>query len=134
MKTNLKISYPASEKVYMEGAIHPDIRVAMRRVRQMPTVSIRDGVRVEEPNSAIYIYDTSGPYGDPNIEIDLERGLPHLRKARYEFRWKDQFNLSLDPERALEYYKTSNNVGGRYCTMCGPNFCAMKISHTLCEE
>ena len=57
-----------------------------------------------------------------------------LSKARYEFRWKDQFNLSLDPERALEFYKTSNNVGGRYCTMCGPNFCAMKISHTLCEE
>ena len=57
-----------------------------------------------------------------------------LSKARYEFRWKDQFNLSLDPERALEYYKTSNNVGGRYCTMCGPNFCAMRISHTLCDE
>ena len=57
-----------------------------------------------------------------------------LSKARYEFRWKDQFNLSLDPERALEFYKTSNNVGGKYCTMCGPNFCAMKISHTLCEE
>lgn len=57
-----------------------------------------------------------------------------LSKARYEFRWKDQFNLSLDPEKALEYYKTSNTVGGKYCTMCGPNFCAMKISHTLCDE
>mgnify|MGYP003291973237 CR=1 FL=1 len=57
-----------------------------------------------------------------------------LSKARYEFRWKDQFNLSLDPERALDYYKTSNNVGGKYCTMCGPNFCAMKISHTICND
>ena len=57
-----------------------------------------------------------------------------LSKARYEFRWKDQFNLSLDPEKALEYYKASNTVGGRHCTMCGPNFCAMKISHTLCDE
>jgi phosphomethylpyrimidine synthase len=57
-----------------------------------------------------------------------------LSKARYEFRWKDQFNLSLDPERALEYYKSSNHVGGKYCTMCGPNFCAMKISHTICDE
>lgn len=57
-----------------------------------------------------------------------------LSKARYEFRWKDQFNLSLDPEKALEYYKTSNEVGGKYCTMCGPNFCAMKISHTVCDE
>ena len=57
-----------------------------------------------------------------------------LSKARYEFRWKDQFNLSLDPERALEYYKMSGDVGGRFCTMCGPNFCAMRISHTLCDE
>ena len=57
-----------------------------------------------------------------------------LSKARYEFRWKDQFNLSLDPEKALEYYLSSNKVGGKYCTMCGPNFCAMKISHTICNE
>ena len=56
-----------------------------------------------------------------------------LSKARYEFRWKDQFNLSLDPERALEYYKTANHVGGKYCTMCGPNFCAMRISQTIKE-
>ena len=54
-----------------------------------------------------------------------------LSKARYEFRWKDQFNLALDPERALEYYKTSNEVEGRFCTMCGPNFCAARISHSL---
>jgi len=54
-----------------------------------------------------------------------------LSKARYEFRWKDQFNLSLDPDRAVEYYKTANHVGGKYCTMCGPNFCAMRISQTL---
>lgn len=56
-----------------------------------------------------------------------------LSKARYEFRWKDQFNLSLDPEKALEYYKTGNHIDGKYCTMCGPNFCAMRISHRLSE-
>ena len=56
-----------------------------------------------------------------------------LSKARYEFRWKDQFNLSLDPERALEYYKQGHTVGGEFCTMCGPNFCAMRISHRLTE-
>lgn len=73
---------------------------------------------------------------------DLAKGHPGaairddaLSKARYEFRWKDQFNLSLDPDRALEYYKTANHVGGKYCTMCGPNFCAMRISQTLeCED
>ena len=72
---------------------------------------------------------------------DLAKGHPGayirdnaLSKARYEFRWKDQFNLSLDPERALEYYKTANHVGGRYCTMCGPNFCAMRISQSIEDE
>ena len=54
-----------------------------------------------------------------------------LSKARYEFRWKDQFNLALDPEKALEYYKTSNKTEGEFCTMCGPNFCAARISHSL---
>lgn len=54
-----------------------------------------------------------------------------LSKARYEFRWKDQFNLSLDPERALEYFKAGHHEDGEYCTMCGPNFCAMKLSRDL---
>lgn len=54
-----------------------------------------------------------------------------LSKARYDFRWKDQFNLSLDPERALAYFKAGGHEDGEYCTMCGPNFCAAKISHSL---
>ena len=54
-----------------------------------------------------------------------------LSKARYEFRWKDQFNLSLDPEKALEYFKAGHHEDGEYCTMCGPNFCAMKLSRDL---
>ena len=54
-----------------------------------------------------------------------------LSKARFEFRWKDQFNLSLDPERALEYYKEGSKNDGEYCMMCGPNFCAMRISQNL---
>ncbi|MBP8776866.1 MAG: phosphomethylpyrimidine synthase ThiC [Bacteroidaceae bacterium] len=69
---------------------------------------------------------------------DLAKGHPGasvrdnaLSKARYEFRWKDQFNLSLDPERALEYFKAGRHEDSEYCTMCGPNFCAMKLSHDL---
>lgn len=71
---------------------------------------------------------------------DLAKGFPGaeirdnaLSKARYEFRWKDQFNLSLDPERALEYYKQNAHEEGQYCTMCGPNFCAMRLSRDLKE-
>ncbi|MCC8172724.1 MAG: phosphomethylpyrimidine synthase ThiC [Parabacteroides sp.] len=69
---------------------------------------------------------------------DLAKGHPGaqvrdnaLSKARFEFRWKDQFNLALDPERALQYYKESRVDDGEYCTMCGPNFCAMRISNDL---
>lgn len=72
---------------------------------------------------------------------DLAKGHPGaqvrdnaLSKARFEFRWKDQFNLSLDPERALQYYKESAVKDGEYCTMCGPNFCAMRISKELHKE
>ncbi len=69
---------------------------------------------------------------------DIAKGYPGatvrddaLSKARFEFRWKDQFNLSLDPERTLAYYKESSVNDGEYCTMCGPNFCAMRISRSL---
>ena len=54
-----------------------------------------------------------------------------LSKARFEFRWRDQFNLSLDPERAIEYFKQSGHTEGNFCTMCGPNFCAIRLSHEL---
>ena len=65
--------------------------------------------------------------GHPGAEVRDDA----LGKARYEFRWKDQFNLSLDPERALQYYKEANHLNGKYCTMCGHNFCAMRISQRL---
>ena len=65
--------------------------------------------------------------GHPGAEVRDDA----LSKARYEFRWKDQFNLSLDPDRALQYYKEANHLNGTYCTMCGPNFCAMRISQRL---
>ena len=69
---------------------------------------------------------------------DLAKGHPGaqvrdnaLSKARYEFRWKDQFDLSLDPERAFSYFHAGKHVDGEYCTMCGPNFCAMRLSREL---
>ena len=68
--------------------------------------------------------------GHPGAEVRDDA----LSKARYEFRWKDQFNLSLDPERALQYYKDSAVTDGEYCTMCGPNFCAIRLSKDLHKE
>jgi phosphomethylpyrimidine synthase len=69
---------------------------------------------------------------------DLAKGHPGatirdnaLSKARFDFRWRDQFHLSLDPELALQYFTEAGHTDGEYCTMCGPNFCAAKLTHDL---
>ncbi|MEH7547409.1 phosphomethylpyrimidine synthase [Neobacillus bataviensis] len=73
---------------------------------------------------------------------DLAKGHPGaqirddaLSKARFEFRWRDQFNLALDPERALEYHDETLPAEGaktaHFCSMCGPKFCSMRISHDI---
>lgn len=72
-------SYPNSEKIYVEGTLHP-IRVAMRRIHQYPTVKIENGERVEYPNSPVTVYDTSGPYTDPAFKHDVNAGLPRMRE------------------------------------------------------
>lgn len=73
--------FPNSEKVYLNGTLHPQLRVAMRKVKQMPTVTIEGGEKKMSPNPDIYIYDTSGPYSDPSADIDLRKGLPRLRES-----------------------------------------------------
>ncbi len=69
---------------------------------------------------------------------DLAKGHPGaqvrdnaLSKARFDFRWKDQFDLSLDSERAMAYFHAGRHTDGEYCTMCGPNFCAMRLSRDI---
>lgn len=87
MKESIKISFPNSEKIYVGGEIYPDIRVGMRRVRLMPTVSVdADGRETREENAPVVVYDTSGPYGDKDARIDLRKGLPRLREAWIEER------------------------------------------------
>jgi phosphomethylpyrimidine synthase len=75
---------------------------------------------------------------------DLAKGLPGaqerddaLSKARFEFRWRDQFNLSLDPDTALGYHDETLPAEGakvaHFCSMCGPKFCSMKITQEVRE-
>ncbi|OLC15767.1 MAG: phosphomethylpyrimidine synthase ThiC [Candidatus Rokubacteria bacterium 13_1_40CM_69_27] len=75
---------------------------------------------------------------------DLAKGHPRARewddalsKARFEFRWEDQFNLSLDPERAREFHDETLPAEGaklaHFCSMCGPKFCSMKITQEVRE-
>lgn len=78
-------SYPGSEKIYIDGKLHP-IRVAMRRVNLTPTVKIIDGERMTRHNDPVYVYDTSGVYTDPNVKIDINQGLPRLREEWIERR------------------------------------------------
>ncbi len=73
---------------------------------------------------------------------DLAKGHPGaqirdnaMSKARFEFRWEDQFNIGLDPDRAREYHdetlpKQAHKVA-HFCSMCGPNFCSMKITQEV---
>jgi len=73
---------------------------------------------------------------------DLAKGFPGVQlrdnamsKSRFEFRWNDQFNLGFDPERAREYHdetmpKAAHKVA-HFCSMCGPNFCSMKITQDV---
>ena len=87
MQQHFQIKYPASDKVYLPGRLFPDLKVAMRRVRLTPTVTrTEDGGRNVNPNGPVLVYDTSGPYSDPNFEHDLHKGLPSLRGAWIEQR------------------------------------------------
>ena len=76
---------------------------------------------------------------------DLAKGHPRaqerddaLSKARFEFRWRDQFNLALDPVTALAYHDETLPAEGakiaHFCSMCGPKFCSMRISQDIREE
>lgn len=81
MDNLMKIKYPSSEKVYMEGTLFPEIRVAMRKVNLTPTVTKdKNGEKHFSENAPVYVYDTSGAYSDPKMEINLKRGLPRLRE------------------------------------------------------
>jgi phosphomethylpyrimidine synthase len=75
---------------------------------------------------------------------DVAKGHPRARhwddtlsKARFEFRWEDQFNLSLDPDTAREFHDETLPAAGakiaHFCSMCGPHFCSMKITQEVRE-
>jgi phosphomethylpyrimidine synthase len=76
---------------------------------------------------------------------DLAKGHPSARlrddavsRARFEFRWEDQFNLSLDPDTARSFHDETlpkeAHKTAHFCSMCGPKFCSMKISHDIRDE
>ncbi|NIQ00243.1 MAG: phosphomethylpyrimidine synthase ThiC, partial [Nitrospinaceae bacterium] len=73
---------PNSKKVYVGGKIHPDIRVPFREIKLAPTIiqNTAEDKPTEEPNDPVLAYDTSGPYTDPDVEIDVRKGLTPIRQ------------------------------------------------------
>lgn len=81
---------------------------------------------------AAHVADVSKGHPAAQLRDDL------LSKARFEFRWEDQFNLSLDPENARKMHDETlpqkRAKSAKYCSMCGPSFCSMRISQNINEN
>jgi phosphomethylpyrimidine synthase len=71
---------PASHKLYRSGTLHPGLRVPVREISQTPTRLGHGPDAAEKPNAPVLVYDSSGPYTDPEARIDLRRGLAPVRR------------------------------------------------------
>ncbi len=71
--------FPASQKIYAPGNIHPSIRVPLRQVTQTPTRQLGGAEKDAVLNPPVTLYDTSGPYTDPSVTIDIRQGLDPIR-------------------------------------------------------
>src|SRR5213595_2208100 len=67
---------PNSRRIYVKGKLHPEIKVPFREISLAPTKTMSGDIEANEP---VRVYDTSGPWGDPNEDVDVTRGLPPLR-------------------------------------------------------
>ncbi len=100
--------YPGSRRIYVEGS-RPDLRVAMREILQTPT-PVSFGA---EENPPIPVYDNSGPYGDPNVTIDLLKGAPDIRSGWIAERGDteqldgptSEYGANRASDRALDYLR-----------------------------
>ena len=110
-------AYPGSEKVYLKGERYPELRVAMRQVNLTPTVTVdADGNRTIEENAPVMVYDTSGPYTDPDIKIDINNGLPRMRESWIERRddlellpsITSEYGLAREADRSLDSIRFAN--------------------------
>ncbi|PKD21650.1 thiamine biosynthesis protein ThiC [Salegentibacter salinarum] len=79
LQTISRAPFPNSEKIYVNGKIHPNIKVPMRKISLSDTVDKFNG-KVEK-NEGVLVYDTSGAYTDPSIEIDVRKGLHPVRNS-----------------------------------------------------
>lgn len=79
--------FPGSEKIYVAGSIHPNVKVAMRQINLSNSKAMfTRGEFVKDKNQPVVVYDTSGPFTDPAIEIDVKKGIPAIRQQWIEER------------------------------------------------
>ncbi|SIS49435.1 phosphomethylpyrimidine synthase ThiC [Alicyclobacillus vulcanalis] len=101
--------FPASQKVYVLGS-RPDLRVPMREVQLDDTSTPKGRV----PNAPLRVYDTSGPYTDPNVHIDVRRGLPPLRapwiEERGDSEWKEPVRPHDVDESLIPFQRTARRA------------------------
>src|SRR2546423_9303192 len=76
VEPNAETPLPNSKKVYVKGNLHADLRVPFREISLAPTKTMSGEIEVNEP---IRVYDTSGPWGESNADVDVTKGLPPLR-------------------------------------------------------
>ena len=93
--------FPNSKKIYVQGDIHPNIQVAMREIALSDTKDAMTGTLT--PNESVTVYDTSGPYTDPNKDIDIHKGIEPIRKQwildRNDVEELNQFSSKYSNER-----------------------------------
>ncbi len=110
-----KFAYPASSKTYINGS-RPDIRVPMRTILQTATRTEKG----EMQNPPIPVYDTSGPYSDPDVHIDLKAGLPAVRAKWIEERGDTEVLSGLSSEYGLARANDPATAHLRFAQLTNP--------------
>ena len=106
-------SFPNSKKIYVTGIIHPEIKVGMREISLSDTKDSLTGIMTS--NEPITVYDTSGPYTDPNKDINIHQGIERIR---------EQWILERNNVEQLEEFSSAYSGSRRYC------FCLCCVSHS----
>ncbi len=107
---------PNSKKVYVEGKIHPEIRVPFREISLSPTATVNTNGNGDshapegEPNEPVYVYDTSGPYTDPKVEINIREGLKPIRQQWILDRDDVEYYDGRDPKPIDDGFKHEGDV------------------------
>jgi phosphomethylpyrimidine synthase len=121
-------NFPNSRKVYVQGEIDPGVRVPFREISLAATKSLDGNL---QPNEPVRVYDTSGPWGDPDFHADVEQGLPPLREKWIRERgdveeYDGRVVKPLDDGYLSEQHAASRNGGSRFTihdsrfTQCHP--------------